>query len=54
MTWINKHGVQLSKAERRTLSEFVSQGTPQARVINRARVLLLADEGKADRAIGDG
>ena len=31
----------------------MSQGTPKARAINRARVLLLADEGKADRAIGE-
>lgn len=52
MKRINKHVVHLSQAERRTLSEFVSQGTHKARAINRARVLLLADEGHPDSAIG--
>lgn len=53
MKRIKKHVVHLSKAERRTLTEFVSQGTHKARAINRARVLLLADEGNPDRAIGE-
>ncbi len=40
--------VHLSKAQRTELETFVAHGKKSAREINRARVLLLAEEGKSD------
>ncbi len=51
MPRIKKHIVCLTKVERSALTEFVSRGAHSARAMNRARVLLLADEGHADQAI---
>lgn len=43
--------VHLSKAQRSELETFVAYGKKSAREINRARVLLLAEEGKGDSEI---
>ena len=43
-----KHPVHLSVKGRKTLEHFVKSGQKNAREITRARILLLADEGKAD------
>jgi transposase len=45
--------VNLSGRARQELETFVSRGKKSAREITRARVLLLADEGKTDQEIGD-
>ena len=46
-----KYLVDLSVAERDALPRFVSRGKRDAREIIRARMLLLADEGKNDQEI---
>lgn len=47
-----KHrAVTLTKAEREGLEKFVAQGKKSARAITRARILLLADEGRKDREL---
>jgi transposase len=46
-----KHPVALSAQECKELQAFVSRGKRSAREINRARILLLADEGKKDAEI---
>jgi transposase len=46
-----KHPVTLSAQERQDLQAFVSRGKRSAREINRARMLLLADEGKKNAEI---
>jgi len=43
--------VHLTKAQCTELEAFVAHGKKSAREINRARVLLLAEEGKSDSAI---
>jgi transposase len=43
--------VPLTKAQRTELETFVAHGKKSAREINRARVLLLAEEGKGDSEI---
>jgi transposase len=43
--------IDLSDEERTYLLEFIKSGERSARKINRARILLLADEGKKDRDI---
>jgi putative transposase len=43
--------VQLTKAERKILENFVAQGKKSARAITRARILLLSDEGRKDREL---
>ena len=45
------HGVHLSTAEKEKLNLLVKNGIEHARVITRARVLLLADRGKIDKEI---
>jgi transposase len=45
------HTIHLTQQEKGTLAEIVTKGREQARVITRARVLLLADEGKTDPEI---
>ena len=47
-----KYPVTLSDQERGALKRFVASGKRNAREITRARILLLADEGKPDQAIG--
>lgn len=48
-----KHVVHLSRQERHELNTFVSRGKKSAREITRARILLLAEEGKKDQEIVD-
>jgi transposase len=43
--------VDLTKEERTHLLDFIKSGKHTARKLNRARILLLADEGKADGEI---
>lgn len=43
--------VDLSEDERKQLLELIQHGTHSARKINRGRILLQADEGKADSEI---
>ena len=43
--------VDLTKEERTHLLDFIKSGKHSARKLNRARILLLADEGKADSEI---
>lgn len=46
-----KYHVVLSQQERVMLSALIRKGTAKARIITRARVLLLASEGNIDREI---
>ena len=41
--------VRLTTAQRATLEKFVAEGTKSARAINRARILLLLDEGHREK-----
>jgi transposase len=43
--------VDLTKEERTYLLEFIKSGKQAGRKLNRARILLLADEGKSDNEI---
>jgi transposase len=43
--------VDLTKEERAYLLDFIKSGKHSARKLNRARILLLSDEGKADSEI---
>ena len=45
--------VDLAEEERAYLSNLIKSGTNSARKLNRARILLLADEGKPDPEIAD-
>jgi transposase len=45
--------VDLTEQERAYLLDFIKSGTKSARKLNRARILLLADEGKTDPEIVD-
>ena len=45
--------VDLTEEERTYLLDYIKSGTHSARKLNRARILLLADEGKADGAIAE-
>src|SRR3990167_3421922 len=46
-----KYHVALTEQEKTILSALIRKGTAKARVITRARVLLLASEGRKDREI---
>ena len=43
--------VRLTTAERDVLEKFVAHGTKSARAINRARILLLLDEGRREKEL---
>lgn len=45
--------VDLTDAERKFLLDFIKKGKPAARKVTRARILLLADEGKSDAHIAE-
>ena len=45
--------VDLTEEERRYLLEFIKSGKQAGRKFNRARILLLADEGKTDQEIAE-
>src|SRR5918996_3517923 len=47
------HEVRLSDDERQRLRDFTTAGIASAREIRRARILLLADEGRLDAAVAD-
>jgi hypothetical protein len=44
-----RQAVRLTTAERDVLEKFVAHGTKSARAINRARILLLLDEGRQEK-----
>ena len=46
-----KHKVFLTSEEHTTLQTLIRKGTTRARVITRARILMLADRGKTDAII---
>ena len=48
-----RRAVKLTKAERGALETFVADGKRSARVITRARILLLSDEGQKEGSRGD-
>jgi transposase len=50
---MRKERLELSEAERQRLGELVRKGENKARVITRARILLLSDEGWSDQQIAD-
>jgi transposase len=45
--------VDLTEEERTYLLDFIKSGTKSARKLNRARILLLADDGKTDPEIAE-
>jgi len=45
--------VRLTEEERQTLGEMLRKGTHNSRVLHRARILLLAHEGRYDREVGE-
>lgn len=50
---MKKYYVKLSASQQRRLFKLVRKGKASARVINRARILLLAHAGKTDKEIMD-
>ncbi|MEM8610367.1 MAG: IS630 family transposase [Myxococcota bacterium] len=48
-----KYVVELTEAERRSLQRFVSRGSPFARKVKRAQILLAADQGYRDKDIAE-
>jgi transposase len=47
------HGIQLTDAERQTLTELTRRGRTSPRRVSRARILLLAEWNRPDRAIAE-
>ncbi len=47
------HPVKLTEEERKGLDRYLHQGIAPARSLNRARMLLLADEGRSDDYIAE-
>jgi len=47
------HEVSLKEGEREELESFIRKGKASARSLTRARILLLADEGRSDKEIVD-
>jgi len=52
-TYQQKHIVRLTKRERETLRDITKKGTHKARVITRARVLLLSAGGATDALVAE-
>lgn len=48
-----KHKVNLSTEQKQQLLDIVKKGSSNARVIRRAHTLLMASEGKTDKAISE-
>ena len=46
-----RQALRLTTAERDILEQFVAHGTKSARAINRARILLLLDEGRREQEL---
>ncbi|HDH49986.1 MAG TPA: helix-turn-helix domain-containing protein, partial [Nitrospirae bacterium] len=51
MTMWTKNPVKLKPEERKELKQLITKGAEKARKITRARILLLAHEGKTDTHI---
>ncbi len=49
----SRYTIQLSDEQRRELEQLIRTGKAAARVLNRARILLLANRGKNDQEIVD-
>lgn len=47
------HIVHLKEQEREELNQYIRKGKSSARSLTRARILLLADDGKDDKAIAE-
>ena len=50
---MRKEKLELTEAERQKLQELVRKGENKARVITRARILLLSDQGRDDQQVAD-
>ena len=50
---MRKEILELSEAERQKLQEIVRKGKNKVRVITRARILLLSDDGRTDQQVAD-
>lgn len=50
---MRKEKLELSKGEHQKLQETVRRGENKVRVITRARILLLSDEGRTDQQVAD-
>lgn len=50
---MHKERLELNKAERQKLQEIVRKGENKARVITRARILLLSDTGRTDQQVAE-
>lgn len=48
-----QYKVELSQEERSQLNRLTTQGTEKVRKVKRAKILLLADEGKKDQEIAE-
>lgn len=48
-----QYKVELSQEERNQLTRLTTQGTEKVRKVKRAKILLLADEGKKDKEIAE-
>ena len=48
-----QYNIELSEEERTQLEKLTTRGTEKVRKVKRARVLLLADEGKKDQEIAE-
>jgi len=48
-----QYKVELSQEERSQLTKLTTQGTEKVRKVKRAKILLLADEGKKDKEIAE-
>ena len=49
-----QYKIELSQEERNQLTRLTTQGTEKVRKVKRAKILLLADEGKKDKEIAEG
>lgn len=50
---MHKERLALNEAERQKLQEIIRKGGNKARVITRARILLLSDTGRTDRQVAE-
>jgi len=48
-----QYKIELSQQERNQLTKLTRQGTEKVRKVKRAKILLLADEGKKDKEIAE-
>lgn len=50
---MKKQHLKLTETDERYLTEFISKGQPQARVVRRATALLMLDQGSTLQAVAD-